>query len=69
MRTYTFKRKCGHSTRGKQKTLALARPCLYCLLTEMQDMTAEQKVFVEKQFNQLDIAIIQQFRNKEESEP
>ena len=32
MRTYTFKRECGHTVRGTNKAASLARPCNDCIL-------------------------------------
>ena len=32
MRTYTFKRECGHTVRGIKRAKSLARPCTDCIL-------------------------------------
>ena len=32
MRTYTFKRECGHTVRGIRRAKSLARPCTDCIL-------------------------------------
>ena len=32
MRTYTFKRECGHTVGGTNKAKSLARPCNDCIL-------------------------------------
>lgn len=58
MRTYTFKRICGHTTRGKRKLVSLTRPCLDCMIDKMQFMTDEQKVIADREFNLLDSQVI-----------
>ncbi len=39
MRTYTFKRECGHTIRGTNKAKSLARPCNECVLEVLKSVS------------------------------
>ena len=46
MRTYTFKRECGHTVRGVRRAKSLSRPCTECIFEVLKFVSLPKGFFL-----------------------